>query len=112
MWGRHRWLGQPIETAAEQWQHSWHVVPGLATGIEKGVNADAQLFGGTPVRRDDVVESSAWIRMTAELVPMVATVRICAVVEQPFERVRIQGLAWGKDDGELSVPQSVYIRAV
>ena len=105
-------FGQPLQTAAEQWQHSWHIVPGLPTGAEKDVNAGAQSFGGTPVAGHDVVESGASIRMTAELIPMVATIRIGAVVEKPSERVRIHGLAWGKDDGEMSVPQSVYVSAV
>ena len=43
---------------------------------------------------------------------MVATVRICAVIEKPFKSGRIHRLARGKDDGEMSVPQGVHIRAV
>ena len=50
--------------------------------------------------------------MAANLVPMVATVRICAVIEKPFESGRVQRLARGKDDGEMSVPQGVHIRTV
>ena len=50
--------------------------------------------------------------MAADLVPMVATVRICAVIEKPFQSGRIHRLARGKDDGEMSVPQGVHIRAV
>src|SRR5258705_11777001 len=50
--------------------------------------------------------------MAANLVTMVATVRICAMIEKPFKSVRIQRLARGKDDGEMSVPQGVYIRTV
>ena len=43
---------------------------------------------------------------------MIATVRIGAVIEKPFERGRIQRLARGKDDREVSVPQGVDIRTV
>ena len=35
-------LGQPIEPAAKQWQHSWNVVLRYATGLEKEVDAGAQ----------------------------------------------------------------------
>ena len=34
------------------------------------------------------------------------------MIEKPFERGRIHRLARGKDDGEMSVPQGVHIRAV
>ena len=50
--------------------------------------------------------------MAVHLVPMVATVRICAVIEKPFQSGRIQRLARGKDDGEMFVPPGVHIRAV
>ena len=72
----------------------------------------AQPFHGTRVTRNEVVESRAWIWMATYLVPMVATVRICAVIEKPFESSRIHRLAWRKDDGEMSVPQGVHIGAV
>jgi hypothetical protein len=42
-------LCQIIEPAAEQCQHSRRVVPGLATGFEKDVDAGAQSFCGTRV---------------------------------------------------------------
>src|ERR1700681_1163415 len=54
-------LTQTIEPPAEQWQHPWNVVLGDAAGLEKDVEARAQLLWGTRVRRDDVVESCAWI---------------------------------------------------
>src|SRR5258708_4755939 len=50
--------------------------------------------------------------MAAYLVPMVATVRICAVIEKPFQSGGVDRLAWGKDDGEMSVPQGIHIGAV
>src|SRR5262245_11959806 len=84
-------LGQSVEPAAQQLQHPWNVEPGHATGLEKDVDAGAQALGVTRVRRDDVVESRAWIRMAADLVPMFATVRIGAVIEEPFERSGLQG---------------------
>ena len=59
-------LCQTIEPAAEQCQHSRRVVPGLATGLEKDVDAGAQSFQGTRVRRNEVVESRAWIWMAAD----------------------------------------------
>ncbi len=43
---------------------------------------------------------------------MIATVRIRAVLEQPFERDRIQGFARSEDDREVPVPQGVHVRAV
>ena len=42
-------LCQIIEPAAEQCQHSRRVVPGLATGLEKDIDAGAQSFHGTRV---------------------------------------------------------------
>jgi len=42
------------------------------------------------VRRNEVVESRAWIGVAAQLEAMVATVRICAVIEKPFESGRMQ----------------------
>src|SRR5260370_31682893 len=83
-------LSQTIKPAAEQLQHRGLVVPGLATRIEKDVNAGAQPLGGTRVRCEEVVQSRAWIWMAAYLVPMVATVRICAVIEKPFKSGRTQ----------------------
>ena len=62
-------LCQIIEPAAEQCQHSRRVVPGLATGLEKDVDAGAQPFQGTRVTRNEVVESRARIWMAADLVP-------------------------------------------
>ena len=53
---------QLIEPAAKQCQHGRHVVPGHATGIEKDVDAGAQLFGGARVSSDEVIESRAWMR--------------------------------------------------
>ena len=50
--------------------------------------------------------------MAADLVPMVATVRIRAVIEKPFQGGRIQRLARGEDDGEMPVPQRVHVRTV
>ena len=64
---------------------------------------------GTRVRGDHVIESRY---MHRRYLPVVATVRICAVIEKPFESGRIQRFAGGKDDGELSVPEGVYIRTV
>jgi hypothetical protein len=58
-------LSQTIEPAAEQLQHGRRVVLGRATSIEKDVDAGAQSLRGACVRRDDVVESRAWIRMAA-----------------------------------------------
>ncbi len=83
-------LSQTIEPAAEQLQHGWRVVLGRATGLAKDVDAGAQSLGGTRVRGDEVVESRAWIGMAAYLVPMVATVRISAVIEKPFKSGRLQ----------------------
>src|SRR5688572_9971624 len=82
-------LGQIIEPAAEQCQYSRRAVPGLATGFAKHVDAGAEPFQGTSVSRNEVVESRARIWMTAELVAMIAAVRICAVVEKPFESGRV-----------------------
>ena len=81
---------QTIEPAAEQLQHGWRVVPGRAAGLEKDVNAAAQSLRGTRVRGDDVIESRAWIWMAGCALPRVATVRIGAVIEKPFESGRIQ----------------------
>src|SRR5882724_5670474 len=97
-------LRQVVQPPAEQFQHSRHVVLGRATGLEKDVDAGAQSFYGTRVTRNEVVESRAGIWMAAYLVPMVATVRICAVIEKPFKSGRIHRLAWRKDDREMSVP--------
>src|SRR5437660_545458 len=83
-------LSQTIEPTAEHLQHPWNVILGRATGLEKDVYAGAQSLWGTRVRGDDVIESRAWICMAAHLVPMVATVRICAVIEKPFKSGRIQ----------------------
>ena len=54
-------LSQTIEPAAKQLQHGWRVVLGRSTSIEKNLDAGAQSLGGTRVRRDDVIESGAWI---------------------------------------------------
>ena len=54
-------FNQTIEPSAEQWQHSWRVVLGYATGLEKDVYAGAQSLWRTRVRRDEVIESRAWI---------------------------------------------------
>src|SRR5712691_7895635 len=105
-------LCQIIEPAAEECQHCRRVEPGLATVLEKDVDAGAQPFQGTSVTCDEVVETRARIWMAAYLVPMVTTVRICAVIEKPFQSSRIHRLARSKDDGEMSVPQGVHIRAV
>ncbi len=82
-------LCQIIVPAAEQFQHSWRAVPGGATGLQKDVDAGAQSFYGTRVTRNEVIESRAGIWMAAYLEPMVATVRICAVIEKPFKSDRI-----------------------
>ena len=42
-------LCQIVEPAPEQRQHRRRVVPGLATGLEKDVDAGAQTFQGTRV---------------------------------------------------------------
>jgi hypothetical protein len=54
-------FSQTVEPAAEQWQDSWNVVFGYATGLEKDVYADAQSLWGARVRGDEVIESCAWI---------------------------------------------------
>ena len=82
-----------IEPAAEQSQNSRRVVPCLATGLEEDFDAGAQPFQGTCVTGNEVVEGGARIWMAAHLVLMVATVRICAVIEKPFESSWIHRLA-------------------
>ena len=81
---------QTLEPASEQLQHGWGVVFGCAACLEKDVYAGAQSFCRTRVRRDDVVESRAWIWMAGHTPPWVATVRICAVIEEPSKSVRRQ----------------------
>src|SRR4030095_114349 len=98
-------LRQLVQPPAEQFQHGRRVVLGRGTGIEKDGDAGAQSFYGTRVTRNKVVESRAGIWMAAYLVPMVATVRICAVIEKPFQSGRIHGFARGKDDGTMSGPR-------
>ena len=82
-------LRQVVQSPAEQLQHSWRVVLGRATGLEKNVDAGAQSLGRTRVRRDEVVESRAWIWMAGRALPWVATVRICAVIQKPLKSGRI-----------------------
>src|SRR5579863_7294041 len=83
-------LRQFIKPPAQHGQHSRYVVPGLAAGLQKKVDTGAQPFQGTRVTRNEIVESRARIWMAGDLESMVATVRICAMVEKPFKSGRVQ----------------------
>ena len=83
-------LSQGIQPVAEQRQDSGRAVPGLATGLEKEIDAGAQPFHGTRVTCNQVVEGRAWKWMAGRALPRVAAVRICAAIEKPLKSGRIQ----------------------
>src|SRR5262245_51456478 len=72
-------LCQIIELAAQQCQHRRSVISGLATGLEKDIDAGAQPFQGPRIGSDEVVESRARIGSTGGTLPWIPKVRIGAV---------------------------------
>src|SRR5260221_5408160 len=87
-----------METPAEEVQRRGLFVLRDTAGVEEDVDAGTQLQG-TPVGGDDVIE-----RGTRIFPVWISAVRICAVVQEPLDRLRLDCLARSENDWEIDVP--------